>query len=120
MKGRSPVENRTQGLRTIVGEELLNKIENSKVFMIGSGAIGCELLKNFAMIELGAGEKSGSIVVTDPDHIETSNLNRQFLFREKHLRKPKSATSSAAVAQMNPRLKGHIKARLDKVCEGTK
>jgi molybdopterin/thiamine biosynthesis adenylyltransferase len=24
--------------------------------MIGSGAIGCELLKNFAMLELGAGE----------------------------------------------------------------
>lgn len=56
------------------------------------------------------------MVVTDPDHIETSNLNRQFLFREKHLRKPKSATAAAAVSQMNPRLKGHIKARLDKVC----
>jgi len=55
-------------------------------------------------------------VVTDPDHIENSNLNRQFLFREKHIRKPKSATASAAVAQMNPRLKGHIKPRLDKVC----
>nr|VVW89418.1 unnamed protein product [Nymphaea colorata] len=39
--------------------------------MVGSGAIGCELLKNFAMLEIGAGEK-GSIVVTDPDHIETS------------------------------------------------
>jgi molybdopterin/thiamine biosynthesis adenylyltransferase len=86
--------------------------------MVGSGAIGCELLKNFAMIELGAG--SGTITVTDPDHIETSNLNRQFLFREKHLRKPKSATATAAVIQMNPRLKGHIKAKLDKVCEATR
>lgn len=58
--------------------------------------------------------------MTDPDHIENSNLNRQFLFREKHIRKPKSATASAAVIQMNPRLKGHIKARLDKVSEATK
>ena len=86
--------------------------------MVGSGAIGCELLKNFAMLEVATGE--GTIVVTDPDHIENSNLNRQFLFREKHLRKPKSVTASAAVIQMNPGLKGHIKAKLDKVCEATR
>ena len=36
--------------------------------MIGAGAIGCELLKNFAMINLGVG-KSGKIVLTDPDNI---------------------------------------------------
>ena len=47
----------------------------SNVFMIGAGAIGCELLKNFAMVGLGAGEK-GMITLTDPDHIETSNLSR--------------------------------------------
>lgn len=54
--------------------------------MIGSGAIGCELLKNFAMLSLCTGEstsklKRGLLTLTDPDHIETSNLNRQFLFR---------------------------------------
>lgn len=37
----------------------------------------------------------GMISITDPDHIEVSNLNRQFLFREKHLRKPKSVTAAA-------------------------
>lgn len=47
---------------------------------MGAGAIGCELLKNFAMIGLGCGE-GGEIVVTDMDTIEKSNLNRQFLFR---------------------------------------
>ena len=55
--------------------------------MIGAGAIGCELLKNYAMIGLGT---KGYIILTDPDVIEVSNLNRQFLFREKHLRKAKS------------------------------
>lgn len=35
-------------------------------------------------------KQAGSIVLTDPDIIEVSNLNRQFLFREKHLRNPKS------------------------------
>ena len=86
--------------------------------MIGAGAIGCELLKNYAMIGLGTGS-DGMIVVTDPDVIEVSNLNRQFLFREKHLRKPKSSTAAAAAIQMNPDMKGHIEARLDKIHDGT-
>uniref|UniRef100_A0A493U2N6 THIF-type NAD/FAD binding fold domain-containing protein n=1 Tax=Anas platyrhynchos platyrhynchos TaxID=8840 RepID=A0A493U2N6_ANAPP len=47
---------------------------------VGAGAIGCELLKNFAMVGLGCGPE-GSITVTDMDTIEKSNLNRQFLFR---------------------------------------
>jgi len=37
------------------------------------------------------------------------------LFREKHLRKPKSHTAASGVTQMNPNLKGHISARLDKI-----
>ena len=69
--------------------------------MVGAGAIGCELLKNFAMLGIGRAKKDqnqrgGSIVLTDPDIIEVSNLNRQFLFREKHLRNPKSSTAAAA------------------------
>lgn len=43
--------------------------------MVGAGAIGCELLKNYAMLGLGTNSKDG-IVLTDPDVIEVSNLNR--------------------------------------------
>ena len=43
--------------------------------MVGAGAIGCELLKNYAMLGLGSGNE-GHIIVTDPDVIEVSNLNR--------------------------------------------
>ena len=71
--------------------------------MVGAGAIGCELLKNYSMLGVGVGKanpkkklQSGQIILTDPDVIEVSNLNRQFLFREKHLRKPKSSTAAAA------------------------
>jgi ubiquitin-activating enzyme E1 len=31
-------------------------IKQAKLFMIGAGAIGCELLKNFAMVGLGTGK----------------------------------------------------------------
>lgn len=74
---------------------MIESLEDCNLFMIGAGAIGCELLKNFSMLSIGTGE-IGKIIVTDPDIIEVSNLNRQFLFREKHLRKPKSATAAAA------------------------
>lgn len=37
-----------------------------KTFVIGAGAIGCELLKNFAMVNMSA---EGMMTVTDPDHI---------------------------------------------------
>lgn len=49
-------------------------------FQVGAGAIGCEHLKNFAMMGLASGE-AGQLFVTDMDTIEKSNLNRQFLFR---------------------------------------
>jgi ubiquitin-activating enzyme E1 len=70
-----------------------------KWFMVGSGAIGCELLKNFAMMGIG------NIVVTDMDTIERSNLNRQFLFRSWDVGKHKAQAAAAAVMRMNPDVK---------------
>ena len=105
-------------LKIILGEKAHKKLIDTNLLMVGAGAIGCELLKNYAMLGLSTGN-NGKIFVTDPDIIEVSNLSRQFLFREKHLRLPKSSTSAAAVIQMNPELKGHIFAKNEKVCEET-
>ncbi|CAI9181591.1 unnamed protein product, partial [Rangifer tarandus platyrhynchus] len=71
---------------------------------VGAGAIGCELIKNFAMIGLGCGD-GGSITVTDMDIIEKSNLNRQFLFRPWDVTKSKSDTAAAAMSQINPHIR---------------
>ena len=68
--------------------------------MVGAGAIGCELLKNFAMMGLGC--DGGNVTVTDMDMIEKSNLNRQFLFRSWDINKHKAVTAVAAVHAMNP------------------
>ncbi|KAM4740826.1 ubiquitin-like modifier-activating enzyme 1 isoform 2-T2 [Anableps anableps] len=87
----------------VFGSEFQQKLLRQKYFLVGAGAIGCELLKNFALIGLGAGEE-GHITVTDMDYIERSNLNRQFLFRSKDIGKPKSEIAAKAVAEMNPQV----------------
>uniref|UniRef100_A0A8C4TLA9 E1 ubiquitin-activating enzyme n=1 Tax=Erpetoichthys calabaricus TaxID=27687 RepID=A0A8C4TLA9_ERPCA len=84
---------------------------------VGCGAIGCEMLKNFALLGVSLSGKSGEIIITDPDLIEKSNLNRQFLFRPHHIQKPKSTTAAAATLEINPQVK--ISARLNKVCPAT-
>lgn len=71
-----------------------------RFFIVGAGAIGCEHLKNFAMMGIGAG-KDGEIVITDMDLIEKSNLNRQFLFRPHDVQKAKSHCAAAAIKKMN-------------------
>jgi molybdopterin/thiamine biosynthesis adenylyltransferase len=80
--------------------------------MVGCGAIGCELLKNLAMLDIGT-SGPGAITVTDPDFIENSNLNRQFLFRENHIRKSKSLVAQSQIGRMNKNLR--INAYLEKV-----
>ena len=47
---------------------------------VGAGAIGCELLKNYAMMGVGCCP-DGAVFITEMDIIEKSNLNRHFLFR---------------------------------------
>ncbi|XP_067302477.1 ubiquitin-like modifier-activating enzyme 1 isoform X1 [Pseudorasbora parva] len=91
----------------VFGSKLQELLAKQRYFLVGAGAIGCELLKNFAMMGLAGGD--GEVIVTDMDTIEKSNLNRQFLFRPWDVTKMKSETAAAAVKQMNPtvRITGH-------------
>uniref|UniRef100_A0A7N6BKS5 E1 ubiquitin-activating enzyme n=1 Tax=Anabas testudineus TaxID=64144 RepID=A0A7N6BKS5_ANATE len=84
---------------------------------VGCGAIGCEMLKNFALLGVGLTQSSGEVCITDPDLIEKSNLNRQFLFRPHHIQKPKSTTAAEATRDINPDLE--VDAHLNKVCPAT-
>jgi len=67
-------------------------------FVVGAGALGCEVLKNLAMIGVGT---QGLMTITDMDLIERSNLNRQFLFRNSDVGTSKSTCAAAAVRRMN-------------------
>eukprot|EP01156_Anaeramoeba_ignava_P020865 Anaeramoba_ignava/c17390_g1_i2.p1 GENE.c17390_g1_i2~~c17390_g1_i2.p1 ORF type:complete len:669 (+),score=235.77 c17390_g1_i2:1398-3404(+) len=73
--------------------------------MVGCGAIGCELLKNFALMGVATQKdidnKPGKMTITDNDLIEKSNLNRQFLFRPADINHSKSQVAREAVLKMN-------------------
>ncbi|KAL9529320.1 Ubiquitin-activating enzyme [Sphaerulina musiva] len=113
-----PTGSRYDGQVAVFGKEYQEKLSNVKQFLVGAGAIGCEMLKNWAMIGLGTGPQ-GRIWVTDMDQIEKSNLNRQFLFRPKDVGQLKSECASRAVQAMNPDLKGHIEMLKDRVAQDT-
>ena len=89
-------QNRYYGQTLIFGKTLQKKIEDSNVFIVGAGAIGCEHLKNLAM----TGVKN--ITITDMDKIERSNLNRQFLFRYSDIGSFKSEAAKNAIMTLNP------------------
>lgn len=97
-----PKGTRYDGQIITLGNTLQQKLNKLTYFLVGAGAIGCEMLKTWAMMGVSAG--GGKIHVTDMDTIEKSNLNRQFLFRSTDLEKLKSQTAATAVAKMNPNI----------------
>ncbi|KAL5288734.1 UBA1 family protein [Megaselia abdita] len=94
-----PQNSRYDAQIAIFGKSFQEKLGDARYFIVGAGAIGCELLKNFGMVGVGAGK--GEIIITDMDLIEKSNLNRQFLFRPHDVQKPKSTTAAKAIKRMN-------------------
>lgn len=94
-------ETSSNGLSFLLGSETALRLKNQKLFVVGSGAIGCEILKNLAAMGAGTGN-FGSVVVTDMDTIEKSNLSRQLLFRDSDIGKFKSKAAEEAVFRMNP------------------
>ena len=69
---------------------------NFSVLLVGSGGIGCEVLKNLVL--------SGfrNIHLFDLDTIEVSNLNRQFLFQRQHVGMPKCVVAKETALKFNP------------------
>ena len=100
-KKRRPESTKQTSALSLAGGQ--TRIGNVRLFVVGSGAIGCELMKNYALIGIGSGP-GGMILITDMDAIEKSNLNRQFLFRPWDVGKQKSNTAALVVKNWNPQV----------------
>lgn len=75
-----------------------NIINNGCVLIIGVGALGCEIAKDFALMGIG------KMILVDLDTIETSNLSRQMLFRSGDEGRPKAEVAAERLKEMNPYL----------------
>lgn len=77
------------------------KVLEAKVMVIGAGALGNEVLKNLALLNVG------HIFIVDYDDIEFSNLSRSLLFRESDAKSKslKCEVAARRVKEMNPEVK---------------
>jgi len=92
------------GLHYIFGDSITEQLSSKKIFLVGSGAIGCEILKNLCALGVGT-NGAGKIVITDMDSIEKSNLSRQFLFRDCDVGAFKAIAAQRAAHHLNPEVR---------------
>ncbi|XP_075546147.1 ubiquitin-like modifier-activating enzyme 1 [Dermacentor variabilis] len=106
---------RYAGQARVFGANVQRLLMTQRYFVVGAGAVGGELLKNFAM--MGIGVDNGCIHVTDMDVIERSNLNRHFLLRSHDVGAMKSIMAAQSLVEMNPEINIHV--RVDRVGPNT-
>ena len=115
--------NRYSDQISIFGQELVNKIQNTKVLVAGAGALGCEIIKNLSLLGVGAINNkenvfdNQNVVVVDNDLIELSNLNRQFLFHRKNIGESKAICSCNSAKKINNEI--NYKPICEKLCYDT-
>jgi adenylyltransferase/sulfurtransferase len=72
------------------------RLRNARVLVAGAGALGNEVIKNFALLGVG------HLAIADMDTIEISNLTRSPLFRETDAGKPKAECAARAARDLYP------------------
>ena len=73
-----------------------DRLARAKVMVVGSGALGNEVIKNLALLG------TGTILIVDFDVVETSNLSRSVLFRPEDEGKSKADAAARAAMRVNP------------------
>lgn len=76
-------------------EEEQNKLKNSKVLVAGVGGLGCGAALNLTIAGVG------HLRICDADVVDVTNLNRQFLHKEKNVGVAKTASGYEALTALN-------------------
>ena len=85
-----------QVVMTEIDEDGQQALLSSKVAVLGAGGLGSVVIANLAAA--GVGE----LIICDNDIIDLSNLNRQIIYRERDVGKPKTESAKRFVEDINP------------------
>ncbi len=72
------------------------KLKNTRVMVVGAGALGNEVLKNLALLGIG------KIIIVDFDQIVQADLSRSILYRAEDNGKKKVEVASQRILEINP------------------
>lgn len=92
----SPERYARQALVPEIGTKGQARLAGSRALCIGAGGLGCASLPYLA----GAG--IGHVTIVDHDRVDRSNLQRQVLFGESSLGRPKAEAAAERLADLNP------------------
>ena len=83
---------------SMIGEEGQKRLKNASVLVVGAGGLGCPALLYLTAAGVGR------IGIIDDDIVETSNLQRQILFKQNDVGKQKAETAYLSLSQNNPHI----------------
>ena len=83
-------------LELLVGDNNIEKIQNTKVLVLGLGGVGSYAVE--ALVRSGI----GSIILVDFDTIDITNLNRQLMTSHKNIGSLKTETLKSRILDINP------------------
>ncbi|GAM20553.1 hypothetical protein SAMD00019534_037280, partial [Acytostelium subglobosum LB1] len=92
---------RYDGLLAVLGRDIQRLIESQRLFLVGAGASGCELLKNLALMGFGCGT-NGHIQFADHDVVELHNLHTQILYSREDIGNLKATCAARTTKAINP------------------
>ena len=88
------------------GPERQERLKEATVLAIGAGGLGCPALLYLAAAGVGR------IVIIDSDQVESSNLQRQVLFTEADVGRPKAEAAAGRLKALNPLI--DVEARVER------
>ncbi len=97
-KDEKIVKSRMFARQTLIDGWNQDILQNGTIMIVGVGALGCEIAKDFALMGIG------KLILVDLDTIETSNLSRQMLFRPGDEGRAKAEVAAERLKEMNPYL----------------
>ena len=108
----SVINKNHEDIYSLFSKSFIRKLKKLNIFLVGCGALGCEFLKYFSMLNVSTGHGS-KLTITDMDKIETSNLNRQFIYTQKDVGEFKSKIAEKKTLLMNPKI--NIQSFIDEI-----